>query len=113
MKPTKRIKQKYIISVSLDRESYMLWKRLPNGLRSQLVQKSIKNHFNKGLTPEEAEQRIREKIKLLQDDRIKKIDMIEAEYNSIIAQEVLILETLHKAQSNEALSKLKEVSNNV
>lgn len=113
MTPKKIIhKPKYIVSVSLDRESYMLWNRMQNGIRSQLVQRSIKSYFNKGLTPDEALVRQKEKIKMLQDERDRKIYSIEKQYESVLESEVLIYKTLVKAQSNETEAKLNELVNN-
>ena len=105
----KRIKKpSFLVAVSLDRESAMLWKRIPSGERSQLVQLAIKSHFNKVGTVEEAEERLREQIRLLAAERQKEVDKVESYYNSLITQRVAVLEEVSQRNAKIKINDMGE-----
>ena len=94
--------------VSLDRESLMLWKRIPAGERSRVVQLAIKGHFNRVGTIEEAEDRLKEQIKLLAQERQRELDIVENYYNSLINQKVQVLEQVVQNNAKKRLNDMGE-----
>ena len=85
-----------LVTVSLDSESYMLWRKLPIGNRSILVQEAVKLKCNTKLTPEEAQERIIERITQIKRERDIEQDQINEFYNAKIMVEQKKLQVVNE-----------------